>query len=51
MNPILIFASILFFGWIWGVAGGLMAVPLLMAIKIVLSHFRTTRRMAELMSM
>lgn len=51
MNPILIFVSILFFGWIWGVAGGLMAVPLLMAIKIVLSHFRTTRRMAELMSM
>ncbi|QQZ27310.1 AI-2E family transporter [Thiothrix subterranea] len=35
INPILIFLFILFLGWLWGMAGIFMAVPLLMIIKIV----------------
>jgi len=35
IDPILIFLFILFLGWLWGMAGIFMAVPLLMIIKIV----------------
>lgn len=35
MNPIMIFLSILFWGWVWGVAGIFLAVPILTVIKII----------------
>src|SRR3546814_6490863 len=28
LNPLVIFVSVLFWGWLWGVPGALMAVPL-----------------------
>jgi predicted PurR-regulated permease PerM len=34
ISPLAIFMSIVFWGWMWGVAGALLAVPLLAAIKI-----------------
>ncbi|MEZ5480099.1 MAG: AI-2E family transporter [Thiolinea sp.] len=38
INPIIIFIFILFWGWLWGVAGIFMAVPILVIIKIILDH-------------
>jgi predicted PurR-regulated permease PerM len=35
LNPLMIFAGIIFWGWMWGVAGALIAVPLLAVFKIV----------------
>lgn len=35
LNPVAVFLSVLFWGWIWGVAGALMAVPILTAVAIV----------------
>lgn len=35
LNPILVFVSILFWGWLWGVPGALLAVPILAVIKVV----------------
>ena len=35
INPILVFLSVMLWGWVWGVAGIFMAVPLLMIGKIV----------------
>lgn len=35
MNPVAVFLSVLFWGWIWGVAGALMAVPILTTVVIV----------------
>ncbi|MDY8108334.1 AI-2E family transporter [Fulvimarina sp. 2208YS6-2-32] len=46
MPPITIILSLLFWGWIWGVAGGLLAVPLTAMIVIVCSRFEPTRRFA-----
>lgn len=35
LNPIAVFVSILFWGWMWGVPGALLAVPILAVFKIV----------------
>jgi predicted PurR-regulated permease PerM len=35
LNPLLVIASLMFWDWLWGVAGALIAVPLLAAFKIL----------------
>ena len=34
LNPVVIFLGLFFWGWLWGVAGALLAVPILVCIKI-----------------
>lgn len=43
MNPLMVFMSILFWGWLWGVAGMLMAVPLLVVCKVTCDHIAELR--------
>lgn len=38
LNPVVIFLSLLVWGWLWGAAGVLIAVPLLAAVKIFCDH-------------
>ena len=38
MNPVAVFTGLLFWTWMWGIAGLLLAVPLMMAIKVVCDH-------------
>jgi len=38
LNPIIIFVWLIFWGWIWGVTGAFIAVPLLVAFKILCDH-------------
>ena len=33
INPVIIFASLLFWSWLWGIWGLLLAVPIMMAVK------------------
>jgi predicted PurR-regulated permease PerM len=35
LNPVLVILSIIFWYWMWGVSGALLAVPLLATVKIV----------------
>ncbi len=35
LNPIMVFVAILFWGWMWGVIGVFLAVPVLAALKII----------------
>lgn len=35
LNPVVIILSVLFWGWMWGVAGALLAVPILVAMKTI----------------
>jgi len=35
LNPIAVFVSILFWGWLWGIPGALLAVPILAILKIL----------------
>jgi len=50
MNALAIFVGILFFGWLWGVMGMLLAVPLLTAIKAACVRLEDLRPVAELLS-
>ncbi len=35
LNPIMVFLAILFWGWVWGIPGIFLAVPILTALKII----------------
>jgi predicted PurR-regulated permease PerM len=38
LNPVSIFVGLLFWGWLWGVVGALLAVPLTVMVKIICDH-------------
>ena len=38
LNPVSIFVGLLFWGWLWGVTGALLAVPLTVMVKITCDH-------------
>ena len=38
LHPVMVFLAMLLWGWLWGVVGALMAVPILMAFKIACNH-------------
>jgi predicted PurR-regulated permease PerM len=50
LNPVAIFVSFLFWGWMWGVAGMLLALPLLMIVKTVAESVEDLAPLAELLS-
>jgi predicted PurR-regulated permease PerM len=49
LNPVAIFISIILWGWMWGMAGALLAVPLLASFKIVAERVGALRPAAELL--
>ena len=50
LNPVAIFISIIFWGWMWGMTGALLAVPLLASFKIVAERVSALRPAAEFLS-
>ncbi len=49
LSPLLILFSLIFWGWLWGVVGMLISVPVLSVIKIVLESIPQTQNLAKLM--
>ncbi len=47
MNPVVVFLSVIFWGWMWGIAGALLAVPLLASFKIVCDHVESLSYIGE----
>ena len=45
----MIFLSLLLFGWMWGIAGLLIAVPLLTCLKIIASRVPSWAALAKLL--
>ena len=39
LSPLLILFSLIFWGWVWGIIGMMLAVPLMSALKIILDQF------------
>jgi predicted PurR-regulated permease PerM len=40
LNPVLVIGSIIFWDWMWGIPGALLAVPMLAVFKIVCDRAR-----------
>lgn len=38
LNTVAVFLTVIFWGWLWGIPGALMAVPILVLIKVVCDH-------------
>jgi predicted PurR-regulated permease PerM len=49
MNPVAIFVGLLFWSWIWGLWGTILAVPMLMMLKAVCDHVEDLRPIGELL--
>jgi len=47
LNPLVIFIWLIFWGWAWGVAGAVLAVPLLAILKIVCDHLKPLSALGE----
>lgn len=47
LNPVALFVGLLFWFWIWGVAGAFLAVPLLAALKILCDHVESLAPVGE----
>jgi predicted PurR-regulated permease PerM len=49
MNPVAIFVGLLFWSWIWGIWGTILAVPMMMMIKAICDHIEDLQPVGELL--
>jgi predicted PurR-regulated permease PerM len=50
LNPVLILIALAFWGWMWGISGMILAVPILASFKIFCDHIEPMAPIAEFMS-
>jgi predicted PurR-regulated permease PerM len=50
LNPVMILLSLTFWGWMWGIVGIILAVPILAAFKIFCAHIKPMEPFAEFLS-
>jgi predicted PurR-regulated permease PerM len=50
LSPVVVLAAIVFWGWVWGVAGALLGVPITVGIVIAADQFPQTRWIARLLA-
>jgi predicted PurR-regulated permease PerM len=50
LNPVVIFVSLIFWTWLWGLPGALLSVPILVSIKVVCDRVPATSHVSELLS-
>jgi predicted PurR-regulated permease PerM len=50
LNPVVIFVSLMFFAWLWGLVGALLAVPLLVTAKAVCDRIAVLSSLGYLLS-
>jgi AI-2 transport protein TqsA len=50
LHPVTVLLSLAFWGLLWGIVGMVLAVPIVAMLRIVLSHFSTTRSLANLLA-
>jgi predicted PurR-regulated permease PerM len=49
LNPVVIFVSLIFWTWLWGVPGALLSVPLLVSIKVISDRVPAMSPVSELL--
>ena len=50
LNPLVIFISLMFWTWLWGIPGALLSIPLVMMLKVFCDHFKPLAAMGEFLS-
>jgi predicted PurR-regulated permease PerM len=50
LNPVIVLLSLTFWGWLWGISGIVLAVPILAAFKIFCAHIKPMEPVAEFLS-
>lgn len=50
LNPVAILVALAFGGWMWGIVGALIGVPLLVVIKVFCDHFESLAKFGEFLS-
>jgi AI-2 transport protein TqsA len=50
LSPLLVFFSLIFWGWLWGIPGMLLAVPILAVIKIICFNIPALKSLAIMIS-
>jgi len=50
LNPVIIFISLIFCTWLWGIVGALLAMPFLVTLKVVCDHVPALSSLGELLS-
>ncbi len=50
ISPVALLIVVAFWGWMWGIVGMILSVPLAVALKIILDNFKPTKPIAVLMS-
>jgi predicted PurR-regulated permease PerM len=50
LNPVVIFVSLIFWTWLWGVPGALLSVPILVTVKVISDRVPSMSPMSELFS-
>jgi len=49
MNNLAVFLSLLFWGWLWGALGMLLAIPIMTAVKAICDHIEALRPLGNLL--
>jgi predicted PurR-regulated permease PerM len=50
LSPLVVVFSLIFWGWLWGIPGMLLSVPLTAAIRIAMEQMDATKTLAVLIS-
>ena len=49
ISPLLVLVSLIFWSWLWGIVGAVLAVPMIVAIKVIFENLRDLRPLAIIM--
>lgn len=49
MNPVAVFVGVIFWGWLWGIWGLLLGIPITMVVKAVCDHVEDLQPIGELL--
>ena len=50
MNTVAVFLTVVFWGWLWGIAGALVAVPFLVVFKVICENFEPLHTIGNFLS-